>query len=142
MPQLRLERFALVCAAVAVAACSGKDRTSAADSAAMTPAGGAMSSDTGAMSGAAGGGAMGGATGATGSTTDSANRAGAMGGTGGSASSSGTAGTSGAGGTGGAVPNQTQSGVTNATTGKSTLGPNIKKVGPTTAADSASQRKP
>ena len=141
MPQLRLERFALVCAAVAVAACSGKDRTSAADSAAMAPAGGAMSSDTGAMSGAAGG-AMGGTPAATGSTTDSANRAGAMGGTSGSASSSGTAGTSGAAGTGGAVPNQTQSGVTNATTGKSTLGPNIKKVGPTTAADSASQRKP
>jgi hypothetical protein len=114
-----MKHFAMLCAALAVAACSTRDK-SVADT-----AGGAMSADTTMGAGMSAGG-----------TAGTASDTGAMSGT-----SSGTAGTSGTGtgtsGTGTAAAgstNQTQSGVTNAKTGQSTLGPNIRKADPTQGA--------
>ena len=123
MSQLRLDRLALVCAAAAVAACSGGNRDTAADSASMAPAGG-VTTDTGAMGGAAGTG------GATGTAADSTNAgtAGVAGGTGGTGATGGTAAGT------GTPTNQTQSGVTNAKTGASTLGSGVKQIDSTAGA--------
>ena len=105
-----MKRFAMLCAALAVAACSPKDDRTVADT-----AGGAMSADT-----TMGAGASAGATAGTASDTGAAR----MGGTAGTAGT--TGGTAAAG-----AQNQTQSGVTNAKTGASTLGPGVRKTEPT-----------
>ena len=108
---------AILAAALVVGACSGRK-----DTVSDTAAGGLATDSVGAA----------GTAGTTDSLSDSARTrdtgaaaATARGGTGtggtGGASAAGTA----------SATNQTQSGVTNAKTGKSTLGPNVKKLDPT-----------
>jgi hypothetical protein len=107
-------RHAMLIAAVALAACGGGNQDNAGDT-----AGGAVLSPATSDSAALG---AGGAAGA--------------GGTGGTSGAAGAAGTTGTGtgtatGDTGAARNQTQSGVTNARTGQSTLGPGVTRTAPT-----------
>jgi hypothetical protein len=111
-----MKRFAMLCAALAVAACGTRDDRTVADT-----AGGAMSGDT-TMGASAG--ARTGATAGTASDTGAARMSGATG-----TSGTGTGGTAAAG-----AQNQTQSGVTNTKTGQSTLGPGVKRTEPTQGA--------
>ena len=126
-----MTRFAMLCAALALAACSTRDENATVGDSAggmMAPGTAGAAGDSSAMSGTSG-------TGGTAGVSGSANASGTAGTTGGTGGTAGTSGTTGASGTAAAgAQNQTQSGVTNAKTGASTLGPNIKKVEPTQGA--------
>ena len=117
-----MRHAAILATALLLMACSKKDDTNISDTAAGAVAPASTAADTGAMRDSAGA-----RSGAAASPTARGTASGTAGTAGTASAGTGTAGT----GTAGTVPNQTQSGVTNAKTGASTLGPNIKKLEPT-----------